>query len=63
MYNIVETLSDNLTKLVQTMNQMQEKIDNLEKELAEEKQKNENFKKPLENKENIPDWELPIQAY
>ena len=63
MYNIVETISHNLSELVQTMSYMQEKIDKLEKELAEEKQKNENLKKPLENKENIPDWELPLQAY
>ncbi len=70
MYNIVETISHNLTELVETMNSMQEKIDKLEKELATEKLKNktkntskntnENTSK---NKENIPDWELPIQAY
>lgn len=63
MYNIVETISHNLSELIQTMSKMQEKIDTLEKELEEEKQKNKNFKKPLENKENMPDWELPIQAY
>ena len=66
MYNIVETISHNLTELVETMNNMQQKIDKLEKELATEKTKNkikntrENTSK---NKENIPDWELPIQAY
>ena len=70
MYNIVETISHNLTELVETMNNMQKKIDKLEKELATEKLKNktkntskntnENTSK---NKENIPDWELPIQAY
>ena len=63
MYNIVETISHNLSELVQTMSKMQEKIDTLEKELEEEKQKNKNFKKSVENKENMPDWELPIQAY
>ena len=66
MYNIVETISHNLTELVETMNNMQQKIDKLEKELATEKTKNktkntrENTSK---NKENMPDWELPIQAY
>jgi uncharacterized coiled-coil protein SlyX len=63
MYNIVETISHNLSELIQTMSKMQEKIDTLEKELEEEKQKNKNFKKSVENKENMPDWELPIQAY
>ena len=63
MYNIVETISHNLSELVQTMSKMQEKIDKLEKELAEEKKKNKIFKKSIENKENMPDWELPIQAY
>jgi chromosome segregation ATPase len=63
MYNIVETISNNLSELVQTMSKMQEKIDKLEKELAEEKKKNKIFKKSIENKENMPDWELPIQAY
>ena len=63
MYNIVETISHNLSELVQTMSKMQQKIDNLEKELEEEKQKNKMFKKSIENKENMPDWELPIQAY
>ena len=61
--NIVETISHNLSELVQTMSKMQQKIDNLEKELEEEKQKNKMFKKSIENKENMPDWELPIQAY
>jgi len=74
MYNIVETISHNLTELVETMNNMQQKIDKLEKELATEKTKNktkntrENTSKNTrentsKNKENIPDWELPIQAY
>lgn len=66
MYNIVETISHNLTELVETMNNMQQKIDKLEKELATEKSKNKT-KNTSENtskiKENIPDWELPIQAY
>lgn len=66
MYNIVETISHNLTELVETMNNMQQKIDKLEKELATEKTKNKTKntrENKSKNKENIPDWELPIQAY
>jgi hypothetical protein len=66
MYNIVETISHNLTELVETINKMQEKIDKLEKELATEKIKNKTkniSQNTNKNKENIPDWELPIQAY
>jgi len=66
MYNIVETISHNLTELVKTMNNMQQKIDKLEKELATEKSKNKTkntSENTSKNKENMPDWELPIQAY
>lgn len=66
MYNIVETISHNLTELVETMNNMQQKIDKLEKELATEKSKNKiknTSENTSKNKENMPDWELPIQAY
>ena len=66
MYNIVETISHNLTELVETINKMQQKIDKLEKELDIEKTKNKTKntnQNTSKNKENMPDWELPIQAY
>ena len=66
MYNIVENISDTIIKLNNHINNYKNKVQLLENKLklVENTLHKLNKSNKISNtEENIPDWELPIQAY
>ena len=66
MYNIVDNIGDTIIQLNDRINNYKNKVELLENKIKTLENTLDKLKQSniiSSNKENIPDWELPIQAY